>query len=147
MNSIAQEAHFHQGVIKYAQKHGVTAASVRFKVSRMSVYRWKARYDGNWRSLQKRSHRPHHRPNEQMQAEYDLIKRSYYDEMIMLWGRLREKGYKHCYQTMLRAIIREIFKLNNKNRITKKQPHKKEQSVKATLGYYCVKFRSINWNF
>ena len=86
MNSIAQEARFRQGVVKYAEKHGVTAASIHYKVSRMSVYRWRSRYDGNWRSLQERSHRPHHCPNEQTQVEYDLIKRHfpYYDDMIML---------------------------------------------------------------
>ena len=108
MNIIAQEARFRQRVVKYSQKHGVTEASIRYKVSRMSVYKWRAKYNGHWWSLKEHSHRPKHHPAEQTEEENDLIKRHYpyYDDMIMLWDRLREKGYKRCYQTMLRAIRR-----------------------------------------
>lgn len=108
MNIIAQEARFRQRVIKYSLKHGITEAGIRFKVSRMSIYRWKARYNGKWWSLKERSHRPNHHPKEQTAEEYELIKRHYpyYDDMIMLWDRLREKGYNRCYQSMLRAIKR-----------------------------------------
>lgn len=108
MNIIAQEARFRQRVVKYAEKHGVTEASIRHKVSRMSVYRWRARYNGHWWSLKEHSHRPKHHPAEHTGEENDLIKRHYpyYDDMIMLWDRLCEKGYKRCYQTMLRAIKR-----------------------------------------
>lgn len=113
MNSIAQEARFRQRVVKYSYKHGVTEASIRHRVSRMSVYRWRARYDGHWYSLKERSHRPKSHPKQQSEEEYALIKRHfpYYDDMIMLWDRLREKGYKRCYHTMLRAIKR--LKLGN----------------------------------
>lgn len=108
MNIIAQEARFRQRVVKYAEKHGVTEASIKHKVSRMSVYRWRARYNGHWWSLKEHSHRPKHHPAEHTGEENDLIKRHYpyYDDMIMLWDRLCEKGYKRCYQTMLRAIKR-----------------------------------------
>lgn len=108
MNIIAQEARFRQRVVKYSQKHGVTEANIRYKVSRMSIYRWIKRYNGKWWSLKERSHRPKHHPAEQTEEEYNLIKRyyPYYDDMIMLWDRLRENGYKRCYQTMLRAIHR-----------------------------------------
>ena len=101
MNIIAQEARFRQRVVKYSQKHGVTEASIRYKVSRMSVYKWRAKYNGHWWSLKEHSHRPKHHPAEQTEEENDLIKRHYpyYDDMIMLWDRLREKGYKRCYQT------------------------------------------------
>ncbi|MCM1508646.1 MAG: integrase [Ruminococcus flavefaciens] len=77
----------------------------------MSIYRWIKRYNGKWWSLKERSHRPKHHPAEQTEEEYNLIKRyyPYYDDMIMLWDRLREKGYKRCYQTMLRAIRRMKF--------------------------------------
>ncbi len=108
MNIIAQEAKFRQGAVKYALKNSVTEASIRYKVSRMSIYRWIARYNGKWWSLKERSHRPKHHPAEQTEEEYELIRRHYpyYDDMIMLWDRLSEKGYKRCYQTMLRAIRR-----------------------------------------
>ena len=108
MNIIAQEARFRQQVVKYSLKHGVTEASIRYKVSRMSIYRWRARYNGKWWSLKEHSHRPKHHPAEQTEEEYALIKRHYpyYDDMIMLWDKLREKSYKRCYQSMLRAIRR-----------------------------------------
>lgn len=108
MNIIAQEARFRQQVVKYSLKHGVTEASIRYKVSRMSIYRWRARYNGKWWSLKEHSHHPKHHPAEQTEEEYALIKRHYpyYDDMIMLWDKLREKSYKRCYQSMLRAIRR-----------------------------------------
>lgn len=126
MNSITQEARFRQAAVKYARKHGVTAASIRYKVSRMSIYRWKKRYDGSWKSLRERSHRPHHCPNEQTAEEYELIRRHYpyYDDMIMLWDRLREKGYERCYQTMLRAIRRmKLDKAPEKRKSRKPKPY------------------------
>ena len=86
-NSIAQEARFRQRVVKYSIKHSVTEASIRFRVSRMSIYRWKAHYNGKWQSLKERSHRPKHHPKEHTAAEYTMIKQfyAYYDDMIMLW--------------------------------------------------------------
>ena len=63
MKSISPKAHFRQRVIKYSVKNGVTAASIRYKISRKAIYTWKARYDGkSWRSLDDRSHRPHSHP-------------------------------------------------------------------------------------
>lgn len=124
MNIIAQEARFRQRVVKYAQKYGVTEASIRNKVSRMSIYRWIKRYNGHWWSLKERSHRPKHHPAEQTAEECDLIMRHYpyYDDMMMLWDRLREKGYKRCYQSMLRAIRR--MKLNKAPYVRQKRKPK-----------------------
>ena len=148
MNIIAQEARFRQRVVKYSQKHGVTEASVRFKVCRMSIYRWIKRYNGKWWSLKERSHRPHHCPNEQTAEEYELIRRHYpyYDDMMMLWDRLREKGYKRCYQSMLRAIKRmKLDKDPQIQRIRKPKPYQKAdypgQKVQVDVKFvpsYCV---------
>lgn len=71
MNIIAQEAQFRQRVVKYSQKHGVTEASIRYRVSRMSIYRWIKRYNGKWWSLKECSHRPEHHPAEQTDEEYN----------------------------------------------------------------------------
>ncbi len=38
MNSITSEARFRQRVIKYAEKNGVTAASIRHRRSRQTIY-------------------------------------------------------------------------------------------------------------
>ena len=148
MDIIAQEARFCQRVVKYSQKHGVTEASIRYKVSRMSVYRWKSKYNGHWWSLKERSHRHKHHPAEQTEEEYNLIKRHYpyYDDMIMLWDRLREKGYKRCYQTMLRAIRRmNLDKAPYARKPRKPKPYQRAdypgQKIQIDVKYvpsYCV---------
>lgn len=109
MTSLASKAHFRQRVIKYSEKHGVTKASNRFQVCRNAIYEWKARYDGSWKSLMDRSHRPHHHPAEHTQEEYDLIRRYWYrnkDDRMILWMKIREKGYKRSYKSMCRALKR-----------------------------------------
>ena len=108
MNSITSIAKFRQRVIRYSERNGVTAASIRHRVSRNAIYEWKARYDGNWKSLRDRSHRPHSHPKQQTKEELELVERCYRytKDKMMLWDRLREKGYSRCYQSMLRAIRR-----------------------------------------
>ena len=148
MNSIAQIARFRQRVVKYSYKYGVTKASVRFRVCRPTVYRWRERYDGHWQSLLDRSHRPHHCRNEHTKEEYELIKRHYpyYDDKIMLWDRLREKGYKRCYTSMLRAIKRlKLDKSPEKRRCRKPKPYQRAeypgQKVQIDVKFvpsYCV---------
>ncbi len=148
MNIIAQEARFRQRIVKYSQKHSVTEASIRFKVSRMSIYRWIDRYNGKWWSLKEKSHRPHHCPKEHTAEEYELIKRHYpfYDDKMMLWDSLRTKGYKRCYQSMLRAIKRmRLDKTADIRRRRKPKPYQRAeypgQKVQIDVKYvpsYCV---------
>ncbi|MBQ3985684.1 MAG: integrase, partial [Oscillospiraceae bacterium] len=42
MTSLASRAHFRQRVIRYSEKHGVTKAADRFRISRNAIYEWKA---------------------------------------------------------------------------------------------------------
>ena len=107
MKSVASRARFRQRVLKYAQRNGVTKAADRFRVSRNAIYEWKARYDGNWRSLCDRSHRPHHHPKEHSEAEKELIRRYYARnkrDMLVLWWKLRKSGYTRSYGSLLRQI-------------------------------------------
>lgn len=102
-------AKFRQRVIRYSEKYGVTKASLRFRVSRQIIYRWKKRYDGKMDSLKDRSHRPHHHPNEHTPEEINLIIRYWIrnqDDKIVLWQKIRDKGYTRCYKSMLRVISR-----------------------------------------
>ncbi|MFC2768203.1 MAG: helix-turn-helix domain-containing protein [Mitsuokella sp.] len=64
MNRIAQEAAFRLAVVRYAERHGPSRAAIKYRVSRMTVYRWRKRYDGTKESLVPRSRRPHHHPIE-----------------------------------------------------------------------------------
>lgn len=106
MNSIASKYRFCQQVVKYSLKYGVTKASVRYRVCRKVIYDWRKKYDGTWKSLLPRSHRPHHHPKEHTAEEYELIRRHYpyyKEDENRLWDKLREKGYTRCYKSMLRA--------------------------------------------
>ena len=122
MTSLASKAHFRQRVIRYSEKHGVTKAD-RFRISRNAIYEWKAKYDGNWKSLQDRSHRPHHHPAEHTQEEYDLIRRYWYrnkDDRMILWMKIREQGYSRGYKSMCRALKRMQLESTEKLRQTYK---------------------------
>ena len=119
MTSLASNAHFRQRVIKYSKNHGVTKAAIRYRVSRNSIYRWLKRYDGSWKSLLDRSHRPHHHPAEHTQEEYDLIRRYWYrnkDDRMILWMKIRAQGYSRSYKSMCRALKRMQLKGEEKKR-------------------------------
>ena len=75
MNSITSIAKFRQRVIRFSEKHGVTQASIRHRVSRNAIYEWKAKYDGNWKSLKDKSHRPKSHPNQHTQEYVPRLKR------------------------------------------------------------------------
>ena len=73
MASITQDMRFRLSLIKYAEKHGVTKAALKYKTNRQYIYRWKYRYDGSWDSLRDRSRRPHSHPNQHTPEEIKLI--------------------------------------------------------------------------
>lgn len=149
MTIIASHAHFRQRAVVHAQKYGVTEAANRFRVSRKTIYAWIKRYDGTWKSLIEKSHRPHHHPAEHTQEEYDLIRRYHAknkDDRIVLWQKIREKGYTRCYKSMCRAIRR--MQLDNtekaRNKIKPKPyeqmtyPGQKVQIDVKFVPKYCV---------
>lgn len=131
MNSIASEAYNRQRIIKYSKKQGVTKASIRYRVSRQSIYKWQKRYDGRWESLIDRSHRPHSHPREHTPEEYDMIRRyyGYYKhDKIRMGDVLRRKGYKRCYKSMLRAIKRmQLEKPPYKRKGRKPKPYQRAE--------------------
>lgn len=148
MKSISPRAHFRQLVIKYSEKNGVTAASIRYRVCRKAIYDWKKRYDGRWQSLIDRSHRPHSHPRQQTAEEYAMIERYYCrtKDKIMLWDKLRENGYTRCYNSLLRAIKRLKLEENpEKRKGYKPKPYQRAeypgQKVQIDVKFvpsYCV---------
>ena len=149
MKSISPKAHFRQRVIKYSAKNGVTAASIRYRISRKTIYDWKARYDGkSWRSLVDRSHRPHSHPRQQTAEEYAMIERYYRrtKDKMMLWDKLRENGYTRCYNSLLRAIKRlKLEETPEKRKGYKPKPYQRAdypgQKVQIDVKFvpaYCV---------
>ena len=65
MNSITQDILYKQSVVKYSLKHGVTKATIKFKMHRKTIYRWREKYDGTAQSLKNKSRKPHSHPNQQ----------------------------------------------------------------------------------
>lgn len=149
MISLSSKAHFRQRVIRYSEKYGVTKAANRFRISRNAIYEWKAKYDGSWKSLIDKSHRPHHHPMEHSQEEYNLIKRYWQknkDDKIVLWDKIRKQGYKRSYKSMCRALKRlNLNEGEKKRKGYKPKPYQKAdypgQKVQVDVKYvpnYCV---------
>ena len=148
MNSITSEAHFRQRVLKFSFKHGVTEASRRFRVSRNAIYEWKAKYDGTWQSLNERSHRPHHHPNEHTEEEKELILRRYpryKDDMIMLWDSLKKSGYKRSYSSLIRVVRKWVKPEIERRTARKPKPYERAaypgQKIQIDVKFvpsYCV---------
>lgn len=148
MNIIASEAKFRQRVIKYSYKHGVTNASNRFRMSRKAIYEWRKRYDGTWKSLIERSHRPHHHPKEHTAEEKEMILRRYpryKDDMIMLWDSLKKSGYKRSYTSLVRVVNKWIKPEIKKKQTRKPMPYERAvypgQKIQIDVKFvpsYCV---------
>lgn len=148
MNSIASEARFRQRVLKYSMKYGVTNASIRFHRSRKTIYEWRSRYDGSWKSLLERSHRPHHHPNEHTPEEKEMILRRYprYNgDMMLLWDSLRKSGYTRSYTSLVRVVNKWVKPENIKRTKHQNKPYKRAdypgQKVQIDVKFvpsYCV---------
>lgn len=148
MDIITSSARFRQRVLKYFFKHGATKASIRFRVSRQSIYRWNKRYDGTWKSLVERSHRPHSHPNQHSEEEKAMIMKRYpyyKDDMIMLWDSLRKSGYERNYYSLVRFVRKLVKPEIEKRHKRKPKPYKVAeypgQKVQVDVKFvpaYCV---------
>lgn len=148
MNIIASEAKFRQRVIKYSYKHGVTNASNRFHMSRNAIYEWRKKYDGTWKSLVEKSHRPHHHPKEHTPEEKEMILRRYpryKDDMIMLWDSLKKSGYTRSYTSLVRVVSKWIKPEIKKKQTRKPMPYERAvypgQKIQIDVKFvpsYCV---------
>ena len=149
MISLSSRAHFRQRVIRYSEKNGVTKASNRFRVSRKAIYEWKKKYDGSWKSLIDKSHRPHHHPAEHTEDEYNLIRRYWgknQEDRIVLSQKIREKGYTRSYKSMCRVIRRmQLGSMEKPRKGYKPKPYEQMtypgQKVQIDVKYvpaYCV---------
>ena len=124
MYSVTSEAKYRQRVIRYAEKHGVTQAGIRFHRSRQAIYEWRKKYDGNWKSLIEGSHRPKSHPKQHTEEEKTLIMRHYAhnkDDRILLWASIREKGYTRSYASMGR-VLNKWLSAEDKAKAEKRKP-------------------------
>lgn len=108
MNKITQTARFRQALIEYSYKYGVTKAAIRYRTNRQYIYRWRKRYDGTLASLEDRSHRPHHHPNQHREDEIRLIenmrRRNPNTGLIVFWVKLRKRGYTRSISGLYRFL-------------------------------------------
>ena len=61
-STIIQDMRYRLSLIIYAEKYGVTKATIKYKINRQYIYHWKRRYDGSMESLGDLSRRPHSHP-------------------------------------------------------------------------------------
>ena len=111
MKTVPQTILYRQALIKYSEKYGVTKAAIRYKTNRQYIYRWKKRYDGTLESLEDKSHRPHHHPNEHTADELKLIadmrKRNANSGLVVFWVKLRQRGYTRSVTGLYRVLRRQ----------------------------------------
>ena len=121
---VTQNAYHRQRMIKYYHRHGATKTSVRYKVSRKTIYKWLGRDDGSIGSLRDRSHKPRSHPRQHSEAELALIRRyinrNGRKDLLLTYQKLRdEKGYKRHYGSFKRVVIR-MFGSGKKKNVNKK---------------------------
>ena len=131
MNILTQEAKKRQAVVKFAIRKGKSKASRKYGVSLSSVKRWCKRYDGTWKSLVEKSHRPHSHPNRHTEREERQIKNSFKKCYARygwdgVYSDLIRKGYSRSFSGMVYAAKRlgltEEPKAKKKNRKSRRYP-------------------------
>lgn len=110
MNMITQEAKKKQAIVKWAIKKGKSAAARQYGVSLSSVKRWCKRYDGSWKSLRERSHRPHSHPKRHTKVEEALISKAFKKYLRYgwegVWEEAKENGYTRSRSGLIYAAKR-----------------------------------------
>lgn len=130
MASITQEAYHRQRIMKYAKKQGVTKASIRYGVSRKTIYKWLGRYDGTVESLEDQSRKPHRMPNKQTETEIRLVKRcakKYKGDLLLGWQKAGEHGYSRSYGCFKRTVYRTTEHPKVKKKKRKNKPYKRAE--------------------
>ena len=146
MERIAQEAYHRQRAIQYAEKHGVTKASLRYHTSRKTIHKWINRYDGSIESLRDRSRAPHHVPRKQTEAEIRLVKRyarKYPGDMLLGYENAKTKGYARsygCYKRTASGFVKVKKKHIRKNKPYQRAdyPGQKIQMDVKFVPQYCI---------
>ena len=111
MESRTQDMKFRQSLMNYAEKYGVSRASLKYDKSRSYIYFWLKRYDGTLESLACLSRRPHSHPNQHTEAELKLIHDTHRRNpdlgIVELWSRMRKRGYSRTVESLWRIMRRE----------------------------------------
>lgn len=130
MHSLQQKAAFRRRVVLDAQRRGNVSQTARMhKLTRQTVYRWIARYDGTAESLSDRSKRPHRHPAQHTPEEVGKVlkvqRHNKHLGLICLWVHLRQNhGYTRTYSALYRLLRREgVMSGPKKRRRRKNKPY------------------------
>ena len=111
MTSITQDMRYRLSLIRFAEKHGVSKAAIKYKTNRQYIYRWKRRYDGTLESLRDRSRRPHHHPNQHTPDEikliHDMRRRNPNAGLVVFWVKLMQRGYTRSIPGLYRFLKKQ----------------------------------------
>lgn len=128
--SVRHMAQFRLRVIKDAERLGsVTDAARLHRLSRQSVHRWIARYDGTLESLMDRSKRPHSHPNQHTREEIRRVlavtRQNKRLGLVCLWLHLKRNfGYRRTVVALYRLLRREgVIPAPTKKRRRKSKPY------------------------
>ena len=147
---LSHNKYFRQRIIRYLEKHTVTEASIYFKTSRKTIYKWLNRYDGTLKSLEDRSHRPHNSPKAHTEEEIKQIRRcmnKYKSDILLAYQTMIEKyGYTRSYGGFKRLVLKlRAGEPKKKKQKRKAKPYKRAeyigQKVQIDVKYvpsYCV---------
>ena len=111
MATITQDMRYRLSLIQYAEKYGVTEATVKSKTNRQYIYRRKRRCDGSLESLRDHSHKPHHHPNQHTPEEIKLIlnirRRNPDAGLVIFWVKLMQRGYTRSITGLYRFLRKQ----------------------------------------
>ena len=153
MNILSQEARKRQAVVKLANRKGVSFAAEKYGVSRSSVKRWKKRYDGTWKSLVERSHRPNSHPRQHTETEEMIISKAFWKKYRRYgWYGVYEEAKENGYTRSLSGLIyaakrlglveqekRHEAKLHNRRYPELSVPGEKVQIDVKEVPYSCLR--------
>lgn len=129
MDHSIEEAHWRQRMMLYCQKHGLTENSIRYRLSRKTVWKWRSRWDGTWQSLLEQSRRPHNSPRRQSRSEEKLAKRygkQHREDLILGFQKARAYGYGRSYGCFKRTVRRLLGKpAPRKKKPSKPKPYQR----------------------
>jgi len=119
MVSIAQKARWCQKFLERIErarskgdKHAVARISGYCRVPIKSTYDWLKKWDGTWKSLEAKSHRPHGHPKAHTNAEIELIisvrRECGFIAPLLMYQELMERGYTRSYGGMKRFLRRHF---------------------------------------
>ena len=133
MSILSQLKYQRQRMVKYARNHSITETAIRYGVSRKTVYKWKSRYDGSGKSLEDRSHRPHHSPRKHTEQEMQQIRRRVkkhkWTDLLLAYQELVEKDdYNRSYGGFKRVVAKlKAEKPRKKKQKRKLKPYKRAE--------------------